>query len=205
MATISRRRGTLRGRTAIIDDDAFAEAERQARAFDKVLDGSGARQALIARAAAEVNLTSRQVYNLLKRYAADRTISSLLPRRGNARAKRLNASVEAIITATLSEQWLVEEAPPLAPVVDEIRARCSTAGERPASYIAVQTQNPLFDALTIARARSANPKHVRRLTPRPASPRSPARMIRSRFPRSERVHGSCLHRDRSSALRRIRP
>ena len=168
MATISRRRGTLRGRTAIIDDDAFAEAKRQARAFDKVLDGSGARQALIARAAAEVNLTSRQVYNLLKRYAADRTISSLLPRRGNARAKRLNASVEAIITATLSEQWLVEEAPPLAPVVDEIRARCSTAGERPPSYIAVQTRIPLlFDALTIARARSANPKHVRRLTPRP--------------------------------------
>ena len=79
------RRGTLRGRTAIVDDDAFAEAERQARAFDKVLDGSGPRRALIARAAAEVNLTCRQVYNLLKRYAAARTVSSLLPRRGNPR------------------------------------------------------------------------------------------------------------------------
>jgi len=168
LATISRRRGTLRGRTAIVDDDAFTEAERQARAFDKVLDGSGSRRALIARAAAEVNLTSRQVYNLLKRYAAERTVSSLLPRRGNARAKRLNVSVEAIIAATLSEQWLVGEAPPLAPVVEEIRARCSTAGERPPSYIAVQTRIPLlFDAMTIAKARSANPKHVRRLKPRP--------------------------------------
>jgi putative transposase len=75
LATISMRRGTLRGRTAIVDDDAFAEAKRQARAFDKVLDGSGPRRALIARAAAEVNLTSRQVYNLLKRYAAARTVS----------------------------------------------------------------------------------------------------------------------------------
>ena len=168
MATISRRRGTLRGRTAIVDDDAFAQAERQARAFDKVLDGSEPRRALIARAAAEVNLTSRQVYNLLKRYAGERTVSSLLPRRGNARAKRLNESVEAIIAATLSEQWLVEEAPPLAPVVEEIRARCSSAGERPPSYIAVQTKIPLlFDAMTIAKARSANPKHVRRLKPRP--------------------------------------
>ncbi len=100
MATISRRRGTLRGRTAIVDDDAFAQAERQARAFDKVLDGSEPRRALIARAAAEVNLTSRQVYNLLKRYAGERTVSSLLPRRGNARARRLNESVEAIIAAT---------------------------------------------------------------------------------------------------------
>ncbi len=168
LATISRRRGTLRGRTAIVDDDAFAQAERQARAFDKVLDGSEPRRALIARAAAEVNLTSRQVYNLLKRYAGERTVSSLLPRRGNARARRLNESVEAIIAATLSEQWLVEEAPPLAPVVEEIRARCSSAGERPPSYIAVQTRIPLlFDAMTIAKARSANPKHVRRLKPRP--------------------------------------
>ena len=76
--------------------------------------------------------------------------------------------MEAIIAATLREQWLVEEAPPLAPVVEEIRARCSTAGKRPPSYIAVQTRIPLlFDAMTIAKARSANPKHVRRLKPRP--------------------------------------
>ncbi len=106
--------------------------------------------------------------NLLKRYAVERTLSSLLPRRGNSRVKRLSESVEAIIAATLGEQWLVEEAPPLAPVVEEIRARCSTAGERPPSYIAVQTRVPLlFDAMTIAKARSANPKHVRRLKPRP--------------------------------------
>ena len=160
-----RRRGTIRGRTAIVDDDIFAQAKWQAREFDKVLDASGPRRAMIARAAAEVNLTSRQVYNLLKRYAAERTVSSLLPRRGNSRAKRLNESVEAIIAATLREQWLVEEAPPLAPVVKEIQARCSTAGERPPSYVAVQTKLPLlFDAMTIARPRSANPKHVRRLT-----------------------------------------
>ena len=63
---------------AIVDDDAFAQAERQARAFYKVLDGSEPRRALIARAAAEVNLTSRQVYNLLKRYAGERTVSSLV-------------------------------------------------------------------------------------------------------------------------------
>src|SRR5208283_2370753 len=110
------------------------------------------------------------------------TVSSLLPRRGNSRAKRLNETVEAIIAATLREQWLVEEAPPLAPVVEEIRARCSTAGERPPSYFAVQARIPLlFDAMTIAKARSANPKHVRRLKPRPTP--SPHR-IRSRSARS---------------------
>ena len=108
----------------------------------QVFDRSGPRRALIARAAAEVSLTSRQVYNLLKRYAADRTVSSLLPRRGAPRAKRLNASVEAIIAATLGEQWLVEEAPPLAPVVEEIRARCSAAGRAAALLCRRAEQNP---------------------------------------------------------------
>jgi len=67
LATISRRRGTIRGRTAIVDDDIFAQVKPQAREFDKVLDGSGPWRALIARAAAEVNLTSRQVYKALSR------------------------------------------------------------------------------------------------------------------------------------------
>jgi hypothetical protein len=63
----SKRRGALSGRTAAVGDDVWAEATRQARELDKVLDGSGPRQALTARAAAELNLTTRQVYNLLKR------------------------------------------------------------------------------------------------------------------------------------------
>ena len=74
---------------AIVDDDAFAQAERQARAFYKVLDGSEPRRALIARAAAEVNLTSRQVYNLLKRYA------------GEARLVRLSLSLPDFTSANI--------------------------------------------------------------------------------------------------------
>ena len=141
---------------------------------------SGSRRALIARAAAEVNLTSRKVYNLLKRYAAERTVSSLMPRRGNARAKRLKVSVEAIIAATLNEQWLVGEAPPLVPVVEEIRARCSAASERPPSYIAVQTRIPLlFDAMTIAKARSANPSMCGGSSRGPATRRIRSRSVRS--------------------------
>ena len=58
--------------------------------------------------------------NLLKRYAAERTVSSLLPRRGNLRAKRVNESVGALIAATLRKEWLVEEAPPLTPVVEDM-------------------------------------------------------------------------------------
>ena len=90
--SVQKRRGALRGRTAAVGDDVWAEAKRQARALDKVLDGSGPRRALTARApAAELNLTTRQVYNLLKRYAVPRTVACLLPRRRGLRAKRLAA------------------------------------------------------------------------------------------------------------------
>ena len=63
---------------------------------------------------------------------------------------------------------MVEGAPPLAPIVDEIRARCAASGERPPSYVSVQRRIALlFDDLAIAKARTSNARHVRRLKARP--------------------------------------
>lgn len=143
-------------------------AQRRAGILDRVLNGTGPRATLMARAAAELNLTTRQVYYLLERYTPKRTVSSLLPLRSETRGNRLSASVEHIIAEVLREQWLVLEAPPLNPAVKKIRSRCSAAGETPPSYRAIQRRIPLlFDPQTIARKRSANEKHVRRLQPRP--------------------------------------
>jgi len=168
LAIGSIRKGALRGRTAAVDGDVWAEVRRQARELDKVLEGSGLRRALIARAAAELNLATRQVYNLLKRYAVARTAASLQSRRGGLRTKRLSAGVETIIEATLTEKWMIKEAPPLAPIVDEIRARCAAIGERPPCYVSVQQRVALlFDDLAIAKERTSNARHVRRLKARP--------------------------------------
>lgn len=66
--------------------------------------------------------------------------------------------------ATLREQWLVLEAPPLAPVVAEIRARCEEAGLAAPSYLTVARRIPaLFSPDEIAKKRSANLKHLHRL------------------------------------------
>lgn len=136
--------------------------------LDKILDDGGLRQAAVARAAAELRLTSRQVYNLLARYRADRTVTALLPRIAETRRKRLPTEVEEIVGTTLREQWLTLEAPPLAPVVAEIRARCEEAGFAQPSYVTVARRIPaLFTPEEIARKRSANPKHLLRLKPRP--------------------------------------
>ncbi|KUM28574.1 transposase [Mesorhizobium loti] len=149
-------------------DEAWSAARRAARELDRVLDGSGPRLAAIDRAAAELRISTRQVHNLLARYRIDRTVTSLLPRLGGVRKKRLDQGIEEIIAKTLREFWLVLEAPPLAPVVDEIRARCEEAGLAVPSYLTVARRIPtLFGPEEIAKKRSANPKHVQRLKPRP--------------------------------------
>ncbi len=156
------------GAAPTVTDEQWSAARRAARELDKVLDDDGPRQEAVARAAAELRLTTRHVYNLLTRYRTARMVTALLPRIAETRRSRLSAEVEAIISTTLREQWLTLEAPPLAPVVAEIRARCEEAGLVRPSYVSVARRIPaLFGPEEIARKRSANPKHLLRLKPRP--------------------------------------
>lgn len=151
-----------------VSDAQWTTARRIARELDRILDGSGPRQPAIARAAAELRLSTRQVYNLLGRYRGERRVSALVPRSAATRRKRLSEEIEAIIAATLRTQWLTLEAPPLAPAVAEIRARCEEAGLPQPSYVTVARRIPvLFSPEEIAGKRSANPKHLHRLKPRP--------------------------------------
>ncbi|WP_416333469.1 transposase [Agrobacterium tumefaciens] len=127
-----------------ISDEQWSMARRVARELDKILDGGGPRQVAVERAAAELRLTTRQIYNLLARYRADRTVTALLPRAAASRRKRLPEQVE------------------------EIRARCEEAGVAVPSYVTVARRIPvLFSPEEIAKKRSANPKHLLRLKPRP--------------------------------------
>lgn len=149
-------------------EESWLDARRIARELDKILDEADQHRTAVERAAAELRLSIRQVYNLLARYRTDRRVSSLLPRRNGARMKRLDQADEDVIATTLRAQWLTLEAPPLAPVVAEIRARCEEAGLAAPSYGAVERRIPsLFSPEELAKKRSANPKHLLRLKPRP--------------------------------------
>jgi len=149
-------------------DEQWSTARRVARELDKIVDGSGPTHAAVQRAASELRLSVRQVYNLLARYRSERTVTALLPRAAETRRKRLPEGTEAIISTTLRKQWLTLEAPPLAPVVAEIRARCEEAGLALPSYVTIARRIPaLFSPEEIARKRSANPKHLLRLKARP--------------------------------------
>ncbi len=149
-------------------EEAWLAARRVARELDRILDEADPHRTAVDRAAGELRLSTRQVYNLLARYRVDRRVSSLLPRTNGAKKKRLDPEVEEIIAATLRALWLTLEAPPLAPVVAEIRARCEEAGLAAPSYRAIDRRIPsLFSPEEIAKKRSANPKHLLRLKPRP--------------------------------------
>lgn len=149
-------------------DEAWSKAVRIARELDRVLDGDLPMREAVSRAAVELRLSTRQVYNHLARYREDRRVSSLLPRTNGARRARISASVEAIISDTLREMWLQPEQPDLAPIVDEIRARCASERLKPPAYVTVAKRIPhVFSPEEIARRRLSGGKHLNRLKPRP--------------------------------------
>ena len=80
-------------------DEAWARATRIARELDRILDGQEPMRTTVARAASELRLSTRQVYNHLSRYRTERRVSSLLPKTGGARRTRISPAVEEIIAA----------------------------------------------------------------------------------------------------------
>lgn len=151
-----------------ISDEAWSRAVRIARELDRVLDGGSPMREAVSRAAMELRLSTRQVYNHLARYREDRRVSSLLPRTGGARRARVSTDVEGIIAETLREMWLQPEQPDLAPIVDEIRARCAAGRLKPPAYVTVARRiTKVFSPEEIARRRLSGGKHLHRLKPRP--------------------------------------
>lgn len=164
-STLPRRRRSTKSPSKVEVD--LERAARIACELQKIQDSQGSRKEAIARAADRLGLSSRRVYTLLELYRTEGTTSSLM-RKNGPRPKRLAEEVEEIIEINLRERWLIEGAPDLAPVVNEIAAQCEEAGLSPPSYIAVQDRIPdLFTPEEIARKRSSNPNDVRRLKARP--------------------------------------
>ena len=78
-------------------DEAWTKATRIARELDRILDGASPVREAVVRAASELRLSTRQVYNYLARYREERRVSSLLPRTSGTRKPRINPAVENII------------------------------------------------------------------------------------------------------------
>jgi putative transposase len=151
-----------------VSDESWTKAIRIARELDRVLDGDLPMREAVSQAAVELHLSTRQVYNHLARYRGERRVSSVLPRTNGVRRTRISTAVETIIAETLREMWLRPEQPDLAPIVDEIRARCAGEGLKPPAYVTVARRiAKVFSPEEIARRRLSGGKHLHRLKPRP--------------------------------------
>jgi putative transposase len=83
------------------------------------------------------------------------------------RRTRISTAVEAIIAEILRKMWLRPEQPDLAPIGDEIRARCAGEGLKPAAYFTVAWQiATMFTPEEIARRQFSGRKHLHRPKPR---------------------------------------
>jgi len=57
-------------------DEAWSKVTRIARELDRILDGASPMRESVVRAAFELRLSTRQVYNYLARYREERRVSS---------------------------------------------------------------------------------------------------------------------------------
>ena len=207
------------GRRRAKDEENWLDAKRVARELDK---GSGslgpARRSDRPRGGgiAAFDPTDLWVARPLSR-RADGFVGAR-PQQGRSGASGSPATSRRSSRATLREQWLVPEAPPLAPVVGEIRARCEEAGLRPPSYVAIRAraaalfspggnrQAALGQSQTICAgcnpgpAISARPAAARRDANRPHADRHPVRGGHRRRRRLRRPRLSHHSRRRVFAL-----
>ncbi len=148
-------------------DELWAIARYRADVLDRVLASDASRHEAIGAACSELRLSRARIYQMLGAYERERSVSSLLPK-PRRRSKRLDAEVEAIINAALTEIHLVKTAPPLIRTVEEIALRCAEQGFAAPAYETVKARlRAKVDEAGLTAARSYNEDRAGRLQPRP--------------------------------------
>lgn len=107
------------------------EARRRLPIIRRLAENAGRVRADVVAAAAELGCGPTYVYALLKRYAADPRLTSLLP--GSARGPAggyslLSQEVDELIQEAINEIYLTRQKPKTVHLVEEIRRRCAARG-----------------------------------------------------------------------------
>jgi putative transposase len=113
-----------------VDGAAWDEARRCLPVIRRLAEDGARTRAKILAAARELGCGPTHVYALLRRYADDRRLTSLLPRMRGRRVghKRLDPAVEAVIEVAIDEFYLTRQRPRIVALVSEVRRRCTAGG-----------------------------------------------------------------------------
>ncbi|MER9586638.1 hypothetical protein [Mesorhizobium sp. M0276] len=143
-----------------ITEAAWAEARRRFPIIRRLAEMTGRTRADVRKAALELGLGPTHVYALLKRYALDPRLTTMLPQgRGPKRgSSRLTPEVDDVIDDVLGSFYLTRQQPRVRDVVDEVHIRCRRLGLVLPGRKAISNRiemRPLKDVVTGRRGRKA--------------------------------------------------
>ncbi len=139
-----------------LPENVWAETKRRAEVIVPLASMEQVDRNAAAKAAKKLGISSRQVYNLIKRYRAGKgLLTDLAPRvssGGKGRA-RISAQVETIIQDVIKSLYLCRQRRAVSVIVREIRMRCRQAGYPAASRNTVQARIELLDPIKVVQKR----------------------------------------------------
>ncbi len=139
-----------------LPENVWAETKRRAEVIVPLASMEQVDRNAAAKAAKKLGISSRQVYNLIKRYRAGKgLLTDLAPRvssGGKGRA-RISAQVETIIQDVIKSLYLCRQRRAVSVIVQEIRMRCRQAGYPAASRNTVQARIELLDPIKVVQKR----------------------------------------------------
>jgi putative transposase len=142
-----------------LSEQAWTEAYRRARVIAPLAARSVVDQQAADEAAAQLGLSRRQVYNLLRRSRrGDGPVTDLAPGRshGGKGRGRLNPAVEAILREALQDFYLARPKRSEAALTREVARRCRQDGVRPPARNTIRARIERLDPVVVARRREGD-------------------------------------------------
>jgi putative transposase len=128
-------------------DCSWNEAERRAGIIAQLALLSMCSKSVIERAASELSLSVRQVYELIRRYRRGGSVSALVPARssGGRGKNRTNADQERLMAEVIAEVYCTRQKPSAAAACREFARRAKERGIKPPSSRTLRRRIKKFD------------------------------------------------------------
>jgi putative transposase len=122
-----------------VDGPAWDEARRCLPIIRRLAEDGARTRAKVLAAARELGCGPTHIYALLRRYADDPRLTSLLPRAPGRKAghRLLDPAVEAVIETTIDEFYLTRQRPRIVALMTEVHRRCTVGALTPPSRKAI--------------------------------------------------------------------
>ncbi len=129
-------------------EELWREAERRAAVIAQLAQFPVCSQLSVVGAAAELGLSGRQVYELIKRYRRHASTSSLVPGRssGGRGKPRTNADQENLVSQVVMEVFCSKQRPSVAAAYREVLRRAQKMGLTPPSTVTLWRRTRKLDA-----------------------------------------------------------